>query len=269
MHNCAVCKKKHINKISLMTHLKETKCAEIYVDEKGDTLKHIPNDIYNNIGVNNIVKKYFSIENGYGKSKKHAVELLEKTIKILKEFEIDYFAISGTLLGIVRHNDIIPWDDDIDLLVDGEIKNKIYDIYNKYCDELHFIKNGNMLKICYIDKDFPIINNKKIKDLSIGEIKRYNYPFVDLFVMEKKDEHLYFFEKMWDIQNFYPVKEVVFLDMKINIPCNPEFFLNNNYGLSWNKILISNYWCHKYERIYKKMYKISIDDYSSINKFVT
>lgn len=269
MHSCIMCKKNYINKIMLMMHLKESKCAETYIDEKGNTLKHIPNDVYNNIGVTNIVKKYFSIECGYGKNKKNAVKLLEKTIEILKEFKIDYFAISGTLLGIIRHNDIIPWDDDIDLLVDIEIKNKIYDIHNKYCNELHFINYGNMLKICYIDKDFPIMNNEYLKDASVGEIKRYNYPFVDLFVMEKKDEHLCFFEKSWEIRNFYPAKEVMFLDMKICIPHNPEFFLNENYGLSWNNILISNKFCHKYERIYKKMYKISIEDYNTINKFIT
>jgi lipopolysaccharide cholinephosphotransferase len=65
-----------------------------------------------------IADKYFNSELGFGKSKQTAIELLKITIDILNEFNINYFLISGTLLGYARHNDFIPWDDDIDLIVE-------------------------------------------------------------------------------------------------------------------------------------------------------
>ena len=76
----------------------------------------------------NKIDKYFNKSNGFGIHKDTAIELLDKTIKILNEFDIDNFLISGTLLGYARHKDLIPWDDDIDLLVN----NKIFDQLDKY-----------------------------------------------------------------------------------------------------------------------------------------
>lgn len=43
------------------------------------------------------------------------LEVLEDIDKVCKKYKISYFAISGTLLGAVRHGGFIPWDDDMDL----------------------------------------------------------------------------------------------------------------------------------------------------------
>jgi len=44
-----------------------------------------------------------------------AVKILETLIKILDENGLRYYAVYGTLLGAVRHDGFIPWDDDIDI----------------------------------------------------------------------------------------------------------------------------------------------------------
>lgn len=44
-------------------------------------------------------------------------ETLKYTIDLCERHNIQYFAYGGTCLGAVRHHDMIPWDDDVDLLI--------------------------------------------------------------------------------------------------------------------------------------------------------
>ena len=45
------------------------------------------------------------------------LEMLDEVERICKKYGLKYFADSGTLIGAVRHQAYIPWDDDIDLVM--------------------------------------------------------------------------------------------------------------------------------------------------------
>ncbi|MCI9638313.1 MAG: LicD family protein, partial [Hungatella sp.] len=43
--------------------------------------------------------------------------MLERLDEVCRKHDITYWAFYGTLLGAVRHQGFIPWDDDIDLVM--------------------------------------------------------------------------------------------------------------------------------------------------------
>jgi len=238
---------------------------------------------------------HFSESYGFGEHKSQAIKLLRTTIDILNEFDINHFLISGTLLGYVRHNDFIPWDDDIDILVDESILIKKELIAEKYGDINLFFKNKfDSLKICFNDGleiPDPSWEDNSVQGL-IPVKKRYFFPFVDMFIYEsgigahicggedyisvddklKKmflpfngacnrcfrfipEHQIVFFHNDWYKKDFFPPKQVDFLGIKCNIPNNSHKFLKSNYGKNYMKVIESPTRVHKTNQEFRDIIK--------------
>lgn len=109
------------------------------------------------------------------------LEILKYVDKFARKEGIEYFLASGTLLGAVRHQGFIPWDDDIDIYM----PRQSYDIFVKKFND---IESRYRLLDVSNTKDYPYAFAKVI-DLTT-EIDEYRFKpykagvYIDVFPLD-------------------------------------------------------------------------------------
>ena len=88
------------------------------------------------------------------KLKTAEIEILMDFAAFAEEHEIDYFCCGGTLLGTIRHQGFIPWDDDIDLAMTREHYDKFLKLADGAYDGKYRVMSAE------VDPAFPGMNAK-------------------------------------------------------------------------------------------------------------
>ena len=70
-------------------------------------MSYISNHIHNGHLISNLRREVWDIE----------LDMLDLVVNICDKIGVKYYLDAGTLLGAVRHQGFIPWDDDIDLVM--------------------------------------------------------------------------------------------------------------------------------------------------------
>lgn len=162
---------------------------------------------------------------------KHLIELLELITKIFKEFRIPYFIHSGTLLGVVRENNIIPHDDDIDIAIYPQDKDFI--LSKEFNEE---IKKYNLKTEMVLQKDI----DKEI--IKLKYLKADHGIFLDIFVFEDTEDRTQYraplCRRIWPRGYFtkeemYPLKIYQLRHLDVYGPKDPIPYLERHYGTDW------------------------------------
>lgn len=69
--------------------------------------------------------------------------------EICEQHGLRYYAFSGMLLGAIRHNGIIPWDDDLDVAMPRDDYNKLMEIVPKELEYPYFLRTPYTDPDCY------------------------------------------------------------------------------------------------------------------------
>ena len=115
------------------------------------------------------------------------LEILIEFDKICKNNKINYSLDGGTLLGAVRHEGFIPWDDDIDVIM---LRDE-YEKFFKLCDGENKIDNNRFFLQDYrTDKHYNVgyarIRRKGTVYERVGHehMKYQKGVFIDIFILD-------------------------------------------------------------------------------------
>lgn len=73
--------------------------------------------------------------------KQYSIEILKDIQNVCSRLNITYFLDSGSLLGAIRHNGFIPWDDDIDISMPRPDYEIFIKEYNNNCNPKFRVKS--------------------------------------------------------------------------------------------------------------------------------
>lgn len=160
----------------------------------------------------------------------------------LNEHKIPYFLEGGTLLGIVRDGDLLPWDNDTDISVNAEHLDDFMNVAQIAKDL------GWRVKIRYFEEDTPFAAKGapraiKITDTWLGKFRGLTrmdvfikYPMENYMCWTAAERHMRVEKHYYEDCDF-----IAWNGLQLRAPKNHSDYLTEKYG-DWSKT-VKNWSC--------------------------
>lgn len=174
----------------------------------------------------------FFKETGFFEERELAIKHLRDMDEILFSEGVDYCVMFGTLLGLLRHNDLIPWDDDLDIII-FDI-NKFEEKCRHRLEAKGYVVYDDMRTIDGVEKrcgyrihaeqglDIPG-QTWKFPWLGVWESAIVNSSDGDRMTLLSEDF-------LYTVSDFFPLERTAFLDFTVSVPRLSKEIVKQYYG---------------------------------------
>lgn len=165
-----------------------------------------------------------------------AVRILHLVTDAFDKAGINYYVDAGTLLGIVRDDALIPWDDDLDLALDARHLQLALDTLATLIPRISTLTGADWKVTSYINQTaFGAVKVGAVRSLKLKALGANNeLPMMDLFVKYLDGEHMDYCLASRGIrmpsEHFVDLERREFAGQAINLPAKVELYLERHYG---------------------------------------
>jgi hypothetical protein len=191
-------------------------------------------EIYNiwfNVTTDEITKKFHPVLNPTDVSSIMAMTRI--FVDTLEKAGVTYMMYAGTLMGSYRHHGVIPWDDDIDFLVDDNQRHLLKTVLANISGyELVLVRPETWKFVKKLGKPIPRVYFK------------WTWPYVDIFFFKTDGVSVWAENYKWNSSVIFPLKRRIFWNMQLYAPRHTGLFLDQAYNI---RDCFSNYYSHRKE----------------------
>lgn len=145
--------------------------------------------------------------------------MLKEAKQVMDQLGVVYFLRQGTCLGIIRDNDLIPWDDDVDL-------GSVIGLHGLTEKTIEIVANA------FRDKGYNVIVGSNDHYVYVEMTKWSNK--MDWNCYRNIDGNIFHYPGIQiPTRLFTNLKEIDFIGEKFLVPNPPEEYLTIKYGPSW------------------------------------
>ncbi|MGL4364815.1 MAG: LicD family protein [Bacteroidales bacterium] len=113
------------------------------------------------------------------------LEILLEFVAICKKHNIEYWLAYGSLLGAVRHQGFVPWDDDLDIGVLQKDYKRLLNILKKELPERFSLENEDTDENYFFKFARVVDKNSLIEDPAYKHVNlKYRGVYLDIFPLE-------------------------------------------------------------------------------------
>jgi lipopolysaccharide cholinephosphotransferase len=173
----------------------------------------------------------------------YARKTLLLVCNLLDEHNIPYHLEGGTLLGLVRDGDLLPWDGDLDISIPLEYAGQLEKM------KWTFLKIGIKMSTRRSQQTHGPIQKGQLSIFKIKSLANYlvqlvwpKYPSVvlDIFVKVKDDQYTYWQanSKIMRVENRYyeSFETISYRGKQLKVPNQYKAYLTEKYG-DWSVVI--------------------------------
>ncbi|CAH1797510.1 unnamed protein product [Owenia fusiformis] len=162
------------------------------------------------------------------KDKSLMLSTLQVFIGALEAHNITYMLYMGSLIGSYRHHGMIPWDDDIDIIVNSSQLHAVKKAVAPLATEFELHESSFLIGSKFFSK-----SGEKFAHQS------FSWPYIDIFWFGENSTHIWDENPQYYIPHkktdLFPLQKRPFEGMQVFAPCDSATILARTYKLGIDK----------------------------------